>query len=316
MTRPSSRKIPGLKKMNPSENSIATRLLLVLLLFCAGWAQAQSAGQVINVSGPLFAIQGDGGKRVLSTGSLVNQGDTLVTEEKTYARVKFTDTGEIVLRPNTQLKVESYVFAQAEPKSDNVVFGLLKGALRSVTGLIGKRGNQDAYRLQTETATIGIRGTSFIAEYVPPDQTEAAVASADLPVPTFALLDAPLPLFALADTALITVTDVPIGYLTADTLPPLLLAQITPPTPGGGGLAAGLYVHVIDGIINLTNKGGSLNFSAGQFGYTASIIRPPVVVPVNPGIQFSPPPAFSSSVAPNSNSSAGSKPKTVDCEVR
>jgi hypothetical protein len=29
-----------------------------------------------------------------------------------------------------------------------------------VTGLVGKRGNQDAYRIGTSTATIGIRGSS------------------------------------------------------------------------------------------------------------------------------------------------------------
>jgi hypothetical protein len=37
---------------------------------------------------------------------------------------------------------------------------LLKGGLRTVTGLIGRRGNQNAYRIGTSTATIGIRGSS------------------------------------------------------------------------------------------------------------------------------------------------------------
>lgn len=36
---------------------------------------------------------------------------------------------------------------------------LVKGGLRSVTGLIGKRGNQDSYKIQTSTAAIGIRGS-------------------------------------------------------------------------------------------------------------------------------------------------------------
>lgn len=67
---------------------------------------------------------------------------------------------------------------------------------------------------------------------------------------------------------------------------------------GTGGVATGLYVHVIDGTINLANGGGSLNFAAGQFGYTPSFVQPPVVLPANPGILFTPPPAFTSPSRP------------------
>ena len=41
----------------------------------------------------------------------------------------------------------------------NLYIALLKGGLRTATGLIGKRGNQDAYAIKTSTATIGIRGS-------------------------------------------------------------------------------------------------------------------------------------------------------------
>jgi hypothetical protein len=74
-------------------------------------------------------------------------------------------------------------------------------------------------------------------------------------------------------------------------------------------------VSVIDGAINLSNKGGSQNFSAGQFGYTASNTKPPVVVPSNPGIHFTPPASFSSSSGPQGASGTG-KSTNVDCEVR
>ncbi len=57
-------------------------------------------------------------------------------------------------------------------------------------------------------------------------------------------------------------------------------------------LAPGLYVHVIDGLIHLTNDGGLQSFAAGQFGYTPNVQQPPVVLPLNPGMQFTPPPSF------------------------
>ncbi len=54
----------------------------------------------------------------------------------------------------------------------------------------------------------------------------------------------------------------------------------------------GLYVQILDGIIHLNNNDGSQNFAAGQFGYTPNINLPPVILPSNPGIQFTPPPSF------------------------
>lgn len=64
--------------------------------------------------------------------------------------------------------------------------------------------------------------------------------------------------------------------------------------PAGTGVPPGLYVHVLDGMIQLSNTGGSQHFAAGQFGYTGGFIQPPVILPANPGITFSPPPSFSS----------------------
>jgi hypothetical protein len=96
------------------------------------------------------------------------------------------------------------------------------------------------------------------------------------------------------------------------------LAQTLPSAPKSipsGGLQPGLHVFVIDGIINLSNKGGTQQFNAGQFGYTASFIKPPIVLPNNPGLQFTPPPSFSASTQSNSPSAPG-KSNAVDCEVR
>jgi hypothetical protein len=75
-------------------------------------------------------------------------------------------------------------------------------------------------------------------------------------------------------------------------------------------------VQVLDGLIQVSNRGGALNFAAGQFGYTPSLNVPPVIVPKNPGIQFTPPPAFSSSTGPQGTTSGPDRGDTVDCVVR
>lgn len=83
----------------------------------------------------------------------------------------------------------------------------------------------------------------------------------------------------------------------------------TPPPPPG------LYVQVIDGLVTLSNRGGTQNFAAGQFGFTPTPVQAPIVVPKNPGIQFTPPPAFSAPPTVTGSASAP-KPNAVDCEVR
>jgi hypothetical protein len=140
---------------------------VIFAAFAAAWvapAPAQSdtsrIGTVTHLSGVLVARQADGGARLLGVQSAVAEGETLITEQATYARVKFADDGELVLRPSTQLKIESYRYANAQPEKDNVLLSLLKGGLRSVTGLIGKR-SRDNVKFSTSTSTIGIRGTHF-----------------------------------------------------------------------------------------------------------------------------------------------------------
>jgi hypothetical protein len=123
-------------------------------------AQAATAGQVTHLSGTLSAKTVDGKSKLLGVKSDIAEGDTLTTETDSYARVKFADGGEVVLRPGTQLKIESYAYNAAKPESDNIVMNMFKGGLRAVTGLIGKR-NKEKVKFATETATIGIRGTNF-----------------------------------------------------------------------------------------------------------------------------------------------------------
>jgi hypothetical protein len=138
-------------------------LACVALALMSGLAAANS-GTVTQLSGTLSVIRADGSVRVLSQKSEVVSGDTVNTEKDSFAQIKFSDGGTVTLKPNTSLKIQQFRFKQDEPKNDSFVFGLVKGGLRAVTGLVGKRGDQDAYSLGTATATIGIRGTSYGAD--------------------------------------------------------------------------------------------------------------------------------------------------------
>ena len=135
-------------------------IALALLSAISGGVFAAGAGQVQHVSGTLSAQRADGAVRVLSQKSEVNPGEVLTTQKDSYAQINFSDGSSMTMRPNTQMKLESYQFEQDKPQADSAFFRLIKGGLRTVTGLVGKRGNQDAYRIGTSTATIGIRGSA------------------------------------------------------------------------------------------------------------------------------------------------------------
>lgn len=293
------------------KNSIATKtraaLTALSVFFLIGGMQAGAwaapVGTITDVSGPLFVHKADGVVKILAQHSMVDQGDTLVSEKGAYARIHFIDNSEITLGPDTRFKIENFAYEEAKPEEDHAIFRLLQGGLRSITGLLGKR-NKDRYGLNTPTATIGIRGTNFIAQYVPPSEADvaayqaAALASAEIDETTDSIrTDAPNHFL-------------PKGVLALNTQ----LAQNTSPS-SSTGLNPGLYVQVLDGAINVSNQGGTQNFSAGQFGYTPSITQPPIILPQNPGMQFTPPPSFSSTTTGTSGTSS-SKPGEVDCQVR
>ena len=119
-----------------------------------------AAGAVTHLSGAVVARRGDGQSQILSVKSEVKEGDVIATADNSYARVKFGDGTEVVLRPNTQMKVDAFKFEEQRPREDSVVLSLLKGGLRSLTGLLGRR-SPASFRVHAPNATIGIRGTSF-----------------------------------------------------------------------------------------------------------------------------------------------------------
>jgi len=139
-------------------------LCAFLFAFLLGPAWAGQAGEITHLSGVLSVIQPDGSAKLLSVKSQVNEGDTLATEADTYARIKFIDGAELVLRPNSRFRVDNYRYDAAKPENDGVLTSLLKGGMRAVTGVVAKR-NKEKVGYRTPTATIGIRGTHFGALY-------------------------------------------------------------------------------------------------------------------------------------------------------
>ncbi len=132
--------------------------IALLALGAAAQVSAVTAGRVLAVAGTA-TIERGGQQLPLQSGTAVETGDVLAVGDKSTLQVRFTDESVVALRANSQFKIENYRFDK-NAESDRSLLGLLKGGMRTITGLIGKA-NQKNYAVQTATATIGIRGTHF-----------------------------------------------------------------------------------------------------------------------------------------------------------
>lgn len=133
-------------------------IVLGLMLGYSALLHAQSAGRVLVAVGDVSALRHERAI-ALRSGDEVFTGDTLQVGEASNMQVRFSDEGVVALRPNTVFRIDDYTFAN-QADQDSSIFSLLKGGMRTITGVIGKlsRGN---YAVKAPTATIGVRGTNF-----------------------------------------------------------------------------------------------------------------------------------------------------------
>lgn len=150
------------------------RNLLGAFLFATLIAMLAGAQPAVAAVGILQAFEGDirvvsaAGERAAQTGMELNEGDTVKSGAGAWALLAMSDGASLTLRPDTLLKIDVYRYDAAGNTTDNSsALSLFKGALRAVTGYIG-RSNREGYRISTPTATIGVRGTDHEPAYFPP----------------------------------------------------------------------------------------------------------------------------------------------------
>lgn len=130
----------------------------LLFVFAASKGQcAESIGKVAAVEGVLKAEGSDRNQRILSKGSDVFLGDTLITEATAKGQIEFTDGTLVLLIPDSRYSVDSYTKSHLL-EQNRYAAKLYEGGVRILTGLIAKK-NPENFELSTPNATIGVRGT-------------------------------------------------------------------------------------------------------------------------------------------------------------
>ncbi|HXU52591.1 MAG TPA: FecR family protein [Casimicrobiaceae bacterium] len=158
--------------------TVARAIVALMLALAAGVASAQ-AGRVVLAVGDVVAVRGADRVR-LAAGTSVLAGDAVVTGASSHAQIRFADDALVALKPDTEFRIETYVYNGRVDGNERAVFRLVRGGFRTVTGQIGKV-DHDRYSVVTTQATIGIRGTHFVLQECVADECRETPASDPYP---------------------------------------------------------------------------------------------------------------------------------------
>jgi ferric-dicitrate binding protein FerR (iron transport regulator) len=153
---------PGCEMLTVRQ-AVPAALAGIAMMLAIPAGHAQDAATAAFSSAGVKVVAADGVQRELSSGGTVAPGDLVDTGEG-RAQLRFTDGAMVSLSPQTQFRIDEYRFAGKPDGNERGFFSLLKGAMRTVTGLVGRE-RRESYRLNTAVATIGIRGTVFSVSY-------------------------------------------------------------------------------------------------------------------------------------------------------
>lgn len=133
-------------------------LVLIGALATSPLAIAQdSSGMVVASRGEVIAMS-NGGSRELKQGDFVYVNDEIMTSNRSFAVLQFTDGAKVTVRPDSTMIIEQYLYAGND--DDEATLNLVSGGLRVITGAMAKT-NPENYKVRTPVALMGVRGTEF-----------------------------------------------------------------------------------------------------------------------------------------------------------
>lgn len=145
-----------------------------MVAFGGNWAAPLGAALALLMAVPALAAAGDpaiakavdvrpeatglynGGTVVLSAQDDLFEGQTITTGAQGQVQIVFADDTHMVVGPGSSLIIEKYLMRNGGTASAFAV-SALGGTFRFITG----KSSKSAYKIDTPTGTIGVRGTRF-----------------------------------------------------------------------------------------------------------------------------------------------------------
>ncbi len=140
------------------------KLFLVLCLGAVSQVNAAPApvGRIALSVGDAKRIDMEGRAAPLRLGTLISEGDRIITGGDAVAIIVFVDEARLSLRADSELLVKQY---KVDPTGvdTHLEFELVRGGIRQISGQAARL-RPERYRLNTPIASIGVRGTDFLAK--------------------------------------------------------------------------------------------------------------------------------------------------------
>ena len=135
--------------------------IILLVTAMSAVAQEQSIGQINTATGTVSVVRG-AQTLPLKVGDAVYQKDVVETGKNSSAGITFVDNSVFSTGPESRLALDQFHFDSGKFKGD-MLAKLQKGTLTVVSGDIARSapGNM---KIQTPTAILGVRGTTFAIE--------------------------------------------------------------------------------------------------------------------------------------------------------
>ena len=144
-------------------NSAMIAAFLMCSLASTATNAATGVGKAIISIGKVTSTSQAGVEKKLKRRGKVFEGDTINVGGKSRLQLRFIDDQLVVLKENTIFRIDEYKFKDKDDDGKSAALSLLKGGMRSVTGLIGKS-PRDKYKVKTPVATMGVRGTHYVVQ--------------------------------------------------------------------------------------------------------------------------------------------------------
>jgi hypothetical protein len=138
---------------------IALALPLALMVGVLQAGAAEDAGQ-IKVSKGVVQIERSGQRLPAPVGSIVQQGDLVITGADGSVGITFRDNSLLSVGPDSVLSIDRFVF-DSTTHQGAFESSLKQGTLAVVSGKLAKQ-SPEAMKVRTPAAILGVRGTEFL----------------------------------------------------------------------------------------------------------------------------------------------------------
>lgn len=125
--------------------------LVTVAAFAAPASAADKVGEAVKIT---VRVTGQGG--TLATGDAIHRDERIRSNASGVGAFLFEDGTKLAVGPNSSVVIDNYVYGGGNTVK-KLTLGATKGTLRWISG---KSGHQ-AYKIQTPSGTLGVRGTAF-----------------------------------------------------------------------------------------------------------------------------------------------------------